>query len=41
MLKSKTFVSDRQFINAWSYFTSVCPNSEIVDANELAIAYPC
>lgn len=38
MLRSETFVSNQQFINAWSYSASVCSNSEIVDANELAIA---
>lgn len=41
MLKSETFVSNQRYINAWSYFASVFPNSEIVGANEVAIAYSC
>lgn len=39
MIKSKTFVSNQQFINAWSYFASACPKGEILEANELVVAW--
>lgn len=39
MFKPETFVSNQQFINAWSYFTSVCPKGEILEANELVITW--
>ncbi len=39
MLNPETFGSNQQFINAWSYFASVCPKGEILAANELVIAW--
>ncbi|MBD1870973.1 hypothetical protein H6F95_27450 [Cyanobacteria bacterium FACHB-471] len=39
MLKSETFASNQQFINAWSYFASACPKGEVLEANELVITW--
>ncbi|MBD1889859.1 GNAT family N-acetyltransferase [Coleofasciculus sp. FACHB-SPT9] len=39
MLKSETFASNQQFINAWSYFASTCPEGEVLEANELVITW--
>ncbi|MEP0873141.1 hypothetical protein NDA01_25600 [Trichocoleus desertorum AS-A10] len=39
MLKSETFASNQQFINAWSYFASACPQGEVLEANELVITW--
>lgn len=39
MLKPEPFVSNQQFINAWSYIASACPTGEILEANELAIIW--
>jgi len=39
MSKSETFGSNQQFINAWSYFASVCPKGEVLEANELVITW--
>ncbi len=39
MKKPETFVSNQQFINAWSYFASACPKGEILEANELVVAW--
>ncbi|MBD1933736.1 MULTISPECIES: GNAT family N-acetyltransferase [Cyanophyceae] len=39
MLKLETFASNQQFINAWSYFASVCPKGEVLEANELDITW--
>jgi ribosomal protein S18 acetylase RimI-like enzyme len=39
MSKLETFASNQQFINAWSYFASVCPKGEILEANELIITW--
>lgn len=39
MLKPETFISNQQFINAWSYFASACPKGEILEANELVITW--
>ncbi|HEY9623951.1 MAG TPA: GNAT family N-acetyltransferase [Crinalium sp.] len=39
MLKSGTFESNQQFINAWSYIASACPKGEVLEADELAITW--
>ncbi|MBD2002063.1 MULTISPECIES: GNAT family N-acetyltransferase [Cyanophyceae] len=39
MLASKTFASNQQFINAWTYFASTCPEGEVLEANELVITW--
>ncbi len=39
MSKLETFASNQQYINAWSYFASVCPKGEILEANELIITW--
>lgn len=39
MLKPETFVSNQQFINAWSYIASACLKGEILEANELVITW--
>ncbi|MBD1895863.1 hypothetical protein [Coleofasciculus sp. FACHB-129] len=39
MLKSETFASNQQFINAWSYFASTCPEGEVLETNELVITW--
>jgi GNAT superfamily N-acetyltransferase len=39
MSKLETFASNQQFINAWSYFASVCPKGEVLEANELVITW--
>ncbi|MEN9518088.1 MAG: hypothetical protein RLZZ381_676 [Cyanobacteriota bacterium] len=39
MLKPETFCSNQQFINAWNYFASACPQGGIVEADKLAIAW--
>ena len=39
MSKSETFVSNQQFIHAWSHIASACPKGEIVEVNELVITW--
>ncbi|MBD2120419.1 hypothetical protein [Trichocoleus sp. FACHB-262] len=39
MLTSETFASNQQFINAWNYFASVCPQGKVLEANELVITW--
>jgi len=39
MSKLDIFASNKQFINAWSSFASVCPKGEVLEANELVITW--
>jgi len=39
MLKPESFGSNQQFINAWSYIASACPQGEILAVNELVITW--
>ena len=39
MSKLDIFASNKQFINAWNSFASVCLKGEVLEANELVITW--